>query len=364
MYLYVLFYILALISFGELAKFRIKDNPNFYKVTYWGVVCVIIFLSTFRWENGTDWSSYYEYYIQVGVSPESGYLEFGYTWLCSINYQLANGSYTFHLGIMALLCILPVAKRIKQYSPFPFFSLFIWFCVIFAHLFPVRQTIAISLFVFSWKYIIERKWYFYLVTIIIATTFHYTALITLPFYFLCKKYIPAKYIMCAIAIVFVMAVTTSHLFSNLLFIFGGDFFESKLSYYMDQSNETFGMIYSPIQVMIRGCVNRSFYFFIPLFLLNAIRKNDYCLNAFFNMYLYSFILFLITVPLSVALARLTVFTDMAQIMLLPYIFTMRMNRGTVYIIVSLLIIYFFIRFNGIVMNYYDVYIPYKFCFFI
>ena len=55
---------------------------------------------------------------------------------------------------------------------------------------------------------------------------------------------------------------------------------------------------------------------------------------------------------------------MAQIMLLPYIFTMRMNRGTVYIIVSLLIIYFFIRFNGIVMNYYDVYIPYKFCFFI
>lgn len=361
MYLYLILSFLAVVSFLELAKFRIKGNHHFYKATYWGIIVIIIFLSTFRWENGTDWKPYYDYFTLAGLFPENGYMEPGYTWLCYINYQL-TGSYTFHLGIMALLCILPVAKRIRQYSPFPFFSLFIWFCVGFAHLFPVRQTIAISLFVFAWKYIIERKCWRYLIIIAIAASFHYTVLVTIPVYFLWKKHFSAKFFLYFLGAVFVFSLTSSQVLSNLFYTLGGSLFEQKLSSYMENSEETFGAAYSPMQILVRGCLNRSLYLFIPLLFLNKRRNTDTFMNGIFNMYFYSFILFLCTVPLSVALGRLATYTNMAQLFLMPYLLTVKMNKGTAYIIIVVLMLYFLIRFNGVVNNYYELYIPYHFCF--
>lgn len=361
MYLYLILYFLLVISFLELAKFRIKDAPHFYQVAYWGIIVVIIILSTFRWENGTDWKTYYDYFNLVGLFPEYAHMELGYTWLCHINYQL-TGSYTFHLGVMALLCIVPVAKRIKQYSPFPFCSLFIWFCVSLAHLFPVRQTIAISLFVFAWKYMIERRWWIYLIVVVIAASFHYTVLVTIPVYFLWNKHFSTKFIMVVVGGAFVLAFTSSQLLSDMFYIIGGDFFEKRLSAYMENSEEVFGSAYSSLQILVRGAINRGIYLFIPLFLLNRTRKTNVFLNGMFNMYLYSFILFLCAVPLSVALGRLTVFTDMAQLFLILYLLTLKFNKGTEYIMISVLILYFLMRFNGVVNNYYDLYIPYHFCF--
>lgn len=361
MYLYLILSFLAVVSFLELAKFRIKGNPHFYKVTYWGIIVIIIFLSTFRWENGTDWKPYYDYFTLAGLFPENGYMEPGYTWLCYINYQL-TGSYTFHLGVMALLCILPVAKRIRQYSPFPFFSLFIWFCVGFAHLFPVRQTIAISLFIFAWKYMVERKWFTYLLIISIAATFHYTVLVTIPMYFLWNKNFSAKFFIAIVGFTFIFSFTSSELLSNFFYGIGGSFFEQKLTEYLENSEEVFGSAYSHLQILIRGSLNRSIYLFIPLFFLNNIKQKNAFLNGMFNMYLYSFILFLCTVPLSIALARLTFFTDMAQLFLISYLLTLKLNRGTKYIIISFLMLYFFMRFNGVVNNYRSLYIPYHFCF--
>lgn len=357
MYLYLILSFLAVVSFLELAKFRINGNPHFCKATYWGIIVIIIFLSTFRWENGTDWKPYYDYFTLAGLFPENGYMEPGYTWLCYINYQL-TGSYIFHLGVMALLCILPAAKRNRQYSPFPFFSLFIWFCVSFAHMFPVRQTIAISLFVFSWKYIQEKKIIPYICIIVLAATFHLTVLIALPIYFLWHKYIPAKIYICIIGITALLSVLSSNIFSNILYSLGGTLIETKLNEYLDNADSTFGSAYSPIQTLVRGCINRSFYFIFPLILLNSKRTEIPILNGMFNMYFYSFLIFIAVTPLSVALGRLTVYTDMSQLFLLPYVFNLKMNRGSKFILIGIVISYLTIRFNGIVFNYRDLYIPY------
>lgn len=344
-------------AIAEVCHIKIKGYPSFYKHAYLLVLCVVFLLSMLRWENGTDWDSYYEYFSLVGVNPESGDMEPGFTWLCHFNYNHLN--YTLHLGIMAFLCIVPVAIRVKLFSPFPIFALLIWFSVSFAHMFPVRQTIAVSLFVYSWKYIQDRRLILFLCTIAVAAMFHATALITLPIYFLWDRYISAKVFVLVIVGVFALSMVSSQLFANLLYGVGGALFEEKLNTYMENADEAFGAAYSPMQVLIRGCINRSVYFFIPLFLLNAKRKENAVMNAIFNMYFYSFILFLMVTPLSVALGRLTMFTDMAQLLLLPFVFTLRMNRINTMVIVVIMLLYLAIRFRGVVFNYEDLYIPYN-----
>lgn len=357
MYLYVIFVVLALLSIGEVCNIKVNKSMAFYKYAYVGILIVVFLLSMLRWENGTDWDPYYEYFNIVAANPDSGYMEPGFTWLCHIDSLFMN--YTWHLGVMALLCILPVAKRVKEFSPFPVFSLLIWFSVSFAHMFPVRQTIAVSLFVFSWKYIQERRLLPYLCLLALAATFHVTVLIALPIYFLWNRRIPAKLYVLVIGVVFVISMVSSQVFADLLNSVGGALFEERLEEYLENSEETFGSAYSPMQALIRGCVNRSIYFFLPLLLLNKKRESGTTMNAIFNMYFYSFVIFLMVTPLSVALGRLSVYTDMAQLLLLPYVFTLRMSRANALALVTVMLLYFFIRFRGVVFNYEDLYIPYN-----
>lgn len=357
MYLYVIFLVLALLSIGETCKIKVNKSSSLYKYAYGGILVAVFLLSMLRWENGTDWKPYYDYFNLVAIDPDYGHMEPGFTWLCYFDSQFMN--YTWHLGVMALLCILPIAKRVKEFSPFPLFSLLIWFTVSFAHMFPVRQTIAISLFVFSWKYIQERRLIPFLCLIALAATFHLTVLIVIPIYFLWNKYIPAKFLILSIIAVFIVSVASSQTFANLLsFVGGNSLLEEKLNNYMDNSEEAFGAAYSPLQVLFRGCVNRSFYFFIPLFFLNKCRKENVNMNGIFNMYFYSFLLFLMVTPISVALGRLCVYTDMSQLLLLPYIFTLRINRKSALLMMCIILFYLFIRFKGVVFNYEDLYIPY------
>lgn len=359
MYLYIIFGILSFLSIGEVCKIKVKGCPLFYDYAYCICLSVIFLLSTLRWENGTDWTSYYDYFHLVGENVDSGYMEPGFTWLCYLDYNYLN--YTLHLGILAFLSIVPVAIRIRQYSAFPLFALLIWFSVIFAHMFPVRQTVAVSLFVFSWKYIQERRLIPFICTMALAATFHVTVLVAVPIYFLWNKYIPAKVYVLVIAGIFVVSIVSSQIFTNLLSTLGGiggEYIEEKLNAYMEDSESAFGSAYTPLQTLIRGCINRSIYFFVPLVLLNTKRKENPMMNAVFNMYFYSFVSFLMVIPLSVALGRLTVYTDMSQLFLLPFVFTLKMNRTNTVVIMLIILFYFAIRFRGVVFNYEDLYIPY------
>lgn len=359
MYLYIIFTLLSVLAIMEVCHIRIKGVPNFYEISFCVILIVVFLLSTLRWENGTDWNTYYDYFSYVGKNLDSAYMEPGFSLLCYFDYKYFN--YTLHLGVIAFLCIVPIAIRIKQFSPFPILSLLIWFSVSFAHMFPVRQTVAVSLFVFSWKFINERKFLQFIFTTAIAATFHLTVLITVPVYFLWRKYIQTKVYILIIGVVFIISIAVNQLFGNALLLMGnigGGIIEAKLSAYIENSEEAFGSAYSPLQILVRGCVNRTIYFLIPLILIGYRRKHDRVLNAVFNMYFYSFLLFLIFTPFSIALGRLASYTDIAQTFLLPFLFTVKMNRTNIIAIAMITLFYFAVRFDGVISNYRDLYIPY------
>lgn len=357
MYLYVLFFLLFIFSSMEIVGVKFKFSHNFYLYIYITFIALFFLLSSIRWETGTDWMTYYDYYIYVGNYNDIGWMEPLFGLLNKINARYF--CYQIQIMEIAALSIIPIGFRYQKLSPYPLMTLFIWYCVIFAHIFPVRQTIAISLIVFGWKYIELHQLKKYLVICLIAILFHYSAIIALPLYWLWHIRLSTKIISVLIICFAILAIASTNTISNVLYAVGGSFFEEKLSTYMGDADNNFGMQFTVREVLIRGIINRSIILFTALFLLNDKRQKDNRLNAIINIYAFSFLLFIIITPLSVALGRLTIFSDMSQALLIPYIFTLKMNRFTLTILLSILLIYFLYRFQGIINNYHDYYIPYK-----
>lgn len=358
MYLYLIFILLTLFSFFELLKIKVKKTPYFCLSIYWLFILLFFVLSTFRWERGTDWDPYYIYYLIQSHISYKGYMEPGFTLLTSINSTLFN--YTMQLAFVAFLSIIPIAWSCRKFSPFPILTLLIWFATSLGNIFPVRQSIAIALFVFSWKYINENNLKNFLIVILIATTFHLTAIITLPiFYFWNKTYSKRFFIYIIILLSFISIFIENRLINNIYSI-GGGFIQEKLEAYIGSPDETFGSAYSASQILIRGIINRSFFFFSSLILLDKARRIDSKLNAFINLYFYSFCLFLLLTPLSPALGRFCTYTDMSQTIIIPYLFLYRIKtRINLYCLYIIIIFYFYFRFKGVIYNYYDLYIPYN-----
>lgn len=358
MYLYVIFGILGLCSVIEVLNIKVKDCPNFYKKAYWIFIALFLILSAFRWEVGTDWDSYYIYFniIKSGGFDEA-YLEPGFTLLTYGSGKI--GGYFIQITFVALLSIVPIAINLNKLSPYPLFTLFIWYSVNFAHIFAVRQSIAISFFVLSWPYIQKKEFWKYLMIMLLAFLFHYSSIIAFPAYWLWNLKLNNRRFVVIIVVVAVLSLFASNLITNMMYAVGGDFFRSKLDAYMEMGEEAFGAQISPRQVLIRGIINRSLYFFGPLFFLTKIREKNKELNGLFNLYFYGFLLFVILAPFSVGLSRAASYTDITQTLLLPFVFTRKMKFSSRVIIAVVLILYFGIRFNGIVNNYYDLYVPYK-----
>lgn len=363
MYLYLFFIILALTTILEIEKISIKYNPLFYKKTYWFFILIFFLLSSLRWGNGTDWESYYLFYTyHIGEKDIFiGNMEPGFTLMTSFNSIFNN--YSIQLASVALLSIIPIALRIRNYSIFPLFSLFIWYCTSLAGIFSVRQNIAIAIFVFSWKFIEEKRIKEYILLIFIASTFHISSLIVLPIYYFWHKRITLNTNILVIIIFCCFSFILGEILSKFMMLIGGEFIRTKLEVYLGNSDQNFNSAYTIQQVIYRGIINRSFIFFPLLFLLRKERIINNRLNAFFNLYTYSFILFLLFTPLSMALGRLCMFTDIVQIFIIPYLFKLKSTRISKFLIIIFLIFYLLIRLNGIIYNYKDAYIPYKFVFF-
>lgn len=361
MYLYLIFFLFLILSFCQIIPLRIKNNPSFFHDSYWLIVLLFIFLSTFRWENGTDWESYLFYFNFLSVPTLIGYMEPGFTLLTSINAYFAN--YSTQLFCVAFLSIVPISIRIFKISPYPIVSLFVFFCTSLANIFPVRQSIAIAIFVFSWKYIIEQKKIKFLICIALAISFHYSAIITLPIFFLWQRRFSTKYIIISVLIMAIISFGMSNLGVSVISYLGGDFFANRIDNYLNNGDETFGSLYTKDQILIRGIINRSLLLFIFLCFLNRFRLQNNIINGLIIMYWYSFMLFLFVTPISVALGRFTNYSDTSQLLLIPFIFSVKMKRSSKIIIAFILCLYLMFRFNGVVNNYYDLYIPYNFVFF-
>lgn len=183
-YLLIIFVILL---FGK------KINKKEYSYADFIVLLLLILVAGLRYNTGTDYAMYNVMYFNPDAQNAEK-VEFGYKLLMQGAYNIfQENSYLFFLLCSAITIIL-IYIIIKKYSKKPGESLFYFVTLGFYTLSfnMVRQSLAMAITFFALKYLFNRNCIKYILTVLIASCFHMTALIMIPLYWLSNIEIKTK----------------------------------------------------------------------------------------------------------------------------------------------------------------------------
>lgn len=168
-----------------LNPFKTKDSNNIF----WGWVFIFILFKGLRWDTGTDWSQFYTCFENSQWSNIFSYYRYGHgTELMEFGYVFLNvliktflPHYTFFLLITNAFILIVFARLIRKYIPKYYLSA-LAVLIVTVDFFPVRQSIAIAIFCYSTKYILNRNFKKYLLFCLLAFTIHRSSMFVLILY--------------------------------------------------------------------------------------------------------------------------------------------------------------------------------------
>ena len=352
MYLYIIFGLISLLSFSEM-----NFGKKFGKIVVIPIILVFYLLSFLRWERGTDWAAYKFIFENISSEYMQIMYEFLFIKLNSLVYS-TTGDFSVLLFTEASIIFFCFFYIIRKYSEAPIFSVLVWFSVTLASVFFTRQAIAVAICVFALHFIIQRKVYLFLLTVFIAMLFHKSALIFFPAYWIYNLNLSRKQIIIILVGSFVLTSAAGSLLTTIGSSGLGSISERSTVYMEAGTDDAFGSAYSPMETMIRGVSYRLFLIAILLIFLFKNYDNTQ-FRGIFNLYLASVVLFILFVPISVALIRFSGYYEIFQILLYPILILQTKNKIIKNLILLLLIIYLGFKFYGVIFSYKDLYIPYK-----
>lgn len=156
-------------------------------------IMIPVVVAMLRYDNGADYLMYLRMMKlaeQTGSSASSftkiKSIEVGYWFLLKLCGKVWPGQYFITYGVIAFIICGFCYVAIWQQSPNPALSVYLFFAsgIYFDSFNGLRQYIAVAIIVFSYKYIPNRKFGRYLIMVIIAFTFHYSAVLAIPVFFI------------------------------------------------------------------------------------------------------------------------------------------------------------------------------------
>lgn len=222
--------ILITIIINIITNYRFKFLEN---ICFFIISIFIFFMAAFRDGIGYDFRNYESIYNVVRNSYMS-------TDLFSIEpaYLLINlisPNFSMVIFLCAVIAIPLKIIIITKYSEDKLLSLMLYFTGIFMmyDIGVIRQGIAIAIALLSIKYLIKRSLLKFILTIVIASLFHVSAMVFLPLYILSYKKLSRKFIYASIFILLVFSYF--NLFEtvviNTINFLPIDMISSKINYY-------------------------------------------------------------------------------------------------------------------------------------
>lgn len=171
--------------------FNIGKQTKLKKILYVGICFLQMFLiSAFRFRVGNDYSFYAASFFKMAVS---GFSDMSYEdW--EIGFILLNkviGVFTakpsVFIMITSFLVLIGPAYLIARYSVNPFISVFLYVNLYLFYLDMnfIRQAIAMSIICFAYGFLVEKKFWRFLLIVLLAATFHLTVLYMIPVFIVC-----------------------------------------------------------------------------------------------------------------------------------------------------------------------------------
>ena len=168
---------------------KFKEN-KWLKITAYVLSGLSFFIvSAIRYDVGTDYLfRYAPDYIKMGQGIDIGNLEIGYkiiAWIC----LLITKDYAIIFAVTSAIIIGLTFYTICKESPYPALSVLIYFCAgfYFHSLNLMRQYLAISVLLFSYKYLIDKKYIYFGISVIIAGSLHSIGIIFAIALLLCDR---------------------------------------------------------------------------------------------------------------------------------------------------------------------------------
>lgn len=185
----ILLYTIIFLLFWSVFTSR---KPELLAVSFFIVMAVMLYSKTFVGiYDLPDIGYYFAGYEELG---QVGWLEvpvhrlvelkcpeIGFRYILKIGAWL--GSFHWSLFIIALVHVVAYIKLSRRYSPYVTISLIIFLLGSVQSFFVLRQHLAIAIMLFAYPYIISRDWRRFSLLMLLALSFHLTAVVFLPVYF-------------------------------------------------------------------------------------------------------------------------------------------------------------------------------------
>ena len=332
------------------------DDANVKKILLCVMGFVFVLISGLRWESGTDWVNYINYF-----NGNSSFNDFFKVDDFEVGYRLLNyvvkvfsDKYTALLLALAFLSIIP---KLWSFTNFKYFLviLFGYYCVFEADIFAVRQCIALGFSAIGIYFIVKRQLYGFLLMILIGMLFHWTILGFIPAYFLygLKNFRTIGMVLIVIALAAWLMNLQQVIFNLALSKFSSVDPDSKLGsqlFLYSQQSDDFDQL-SKLGVLSR--VVMILYFWA----LSIFKPEDKLLNGFLNIYIVGFVIYVVLGASFIVFVRLSWYYTYIEIFLIAYslsFFKTRFDRCLVYFVFTL---YFAARLNQVITSQADLKVP-------
>lgn len=313
-----------------------KDIVQLFTVI--GFIYFII-IGGLRFEVGADWYNYEDMFFGneswsdvFSSSKEYLFHVFSYFFKVSFN-DYSVFVFAFFLMSFSLKFIF-----IKKYSPDIFLSLIIYIYTVFAiyDLNGIRQGMALGVGLLSVKYILDQNLFKFIGMVTIASLFHLSAIILIPFYFLSRMKMTNKQMLISFLLIFIISLPFRSFLKNSQIIqtlFNSDTFE----HYSVYATSTDYALDVPI---ISIAVFQRFFIFI-LFIVtyDSLNIKNEIKLALRNGYFIGIVLFLVfsfSLEISARLSFYYKALEMVMIPLIVYSFIPKHQRTFLIIIFTIL----------------------------
>ena len=162
------------LSLSSIFKPNLRSNYLFLLVLIPLILC-----SGLRWEMGTDWRSYYNLFTK---NENFYFMEPGYQYYVEFIRKFTD-NYSVFLLITDTLTIGGILSLIFEYTKKNYLSVFYATGTLLWYAGSLRQMLALLILTYAIRFIIKRKFIFYLILVIISTFFHKTSLFYIAIYF-------------------------------------------------------------------------------------------------------------------------------------------------------------------------------------
>jgi hypothetical protein len=238
--------------------------------------------------TGSDWRVYEEFYNSMeSYSLENIPFEYGFYYYLMFFKSLNIEFWNFFIVTKVLLFLIWAYFLLKFQNRY-FYISFSFFLVFFGLSFfidnPMRTLIAATFFLFSYKHLQNNNFIKYLIIVLIASLFHVTSLILIPFFWISKINLKS-YLILFIFLVFNLGmwILDSKLRSLFLFETGIPHLDTRFNFYFGDGAT--GNIYTEGKLFSLGLIIR--FIFLCLFLFSRNKIQARFGSIFFNLAIFS-----------------------------------------------------------------------------